>query len=213
MDKQFFWDILDEKRTEILPLLKTFKDDFYLAGGTALALQIGHRDSIDFDFFSPESFSTEELFRKVDQVFKSHRVIKTQEAKDTLSVVIDDGIKMSFFAFPYKLIEPLLDKNNFKMSTIADIGAMKLSAITSRSVLKDYVDLYFILHKIGLNELLQMTETKFPTLDANLILKSLVYFDDIQEEPILFKHGDDVSFASVKKYLSEEVKKYLDRRS
>lgn len=86
---------------------------------------------------------------------------------------------------------------------------MKLSAITSRSILKDYVDLYFMLHEIELNKLIEITKEKFPTMDTNLIIKSLVYFDDIQEEPILFKHGDDVSFESIKKYLSEKVTNYL----
>jgi len=95
------------------------------------------------------------------------------------------------------------------MASLEDIGAMKLSAITSRSVLKDYIDLYFILHKISLGELFKLTKEKFPTIDINLILKSLVYFDDIQEEPILFKHEGDISFESVKKYLSETVTKYL----
>jgi len=209
MDKQFFWDILDQKRMDILPLFKDFKNDFYLAGGTALALQLGHRDSIDFDFFSEKSFSTKELTQKVEQLFQGHKITKNQEEKDTLSFVIDDVVKISFLSYPYKLIKPLLDEDNFKMASVEDIGAMKLSAITSRSVLKDYVDLYFILHQIKLKDLLNLTEEKFPTIDANSILKSLVYFDDIQEEPILFKHNDNISFESVKEYLSETVKKYL----
>ncbi|MEI6144166.1 MAG: nucleotidyl transferase AbiEii/AbiGii toxin family protein [Candidatus Berkelbacteria bacterium] len=209
MDKQFYWDILDQKRINILPLFKVFKDDFYLAGGTALALQLGHRDSIDFDFFSEQSFSTEDLTKKVEQIFQNHQIAKIQEEKDTLTFIIDDTIKISFFAFPYKPINPLLDEDNFKMASLEDIGAMKLSAITSRSVLKDYVDLYFILHKISLEELFKLTKEKFPTIDVNLILKSLVYFDDILEEPILFKHDDDISFELVKKYLSETVTNYL----
>lgn len=209
MDKQFFWDILDQKRKDILPLFKDFKADFYLAGGTALALQLGHRDSIDFDFFSEKSFSTEDLTQKVERVFKDHKVAKIQEVKDTLTFVIDETIKISFFAYQYKLIKSLLDEDNFKMASLEDIGAMKLSAITSRSMLKDYVDLYFILHEIELDKLLEITKEKFPTMDTNSILKSLVYFDDIQEEPILFKHGDDISFESIKKYLSEKVTNYL----
>jgi hypothetical protein len=209
MDKQFYWDILDQNRVDILPLFKGFKDDFYLAGGTALALQLGHRDSIDFDFFSEKSFSTENLTQEVEQIFRHHKVAKIQQEKDTLTFVINDTIKISFFSYPYKLINPLLDEDNFKMASLNDIGAMKLSAITSRSVLKDYVDLYFILHKISIEELSKLTKEKFPTIDINLILKSLVYFDDIQEEPILFKHEGDISFESVKKYLSETVTNYL----
>lgn len=210
MDKQFYWNILDEKRMSLLPFFKAFKEDFYLAGGTALALLLGHRDSIDFDFFSPRSFSTEELFQKVEQIFEGHIIVKIQEAKDTLTFVIDDGVKVSFFAYPYKLIEPLLDEDNFKMASIEDIGAMKLSAITSRSVLKDYVDLYFILRKISLEKLLEITKEKFPTMDTNPVLKSLIYFDDIQEEPILFK-CDEVDFGAIKDFLSKLVVDYLTK--
>lgn len=210
MDKQLFWDILDQKRIDILPLFKDFKNDFYLAGGTALALQLGHRDSIDFDFFSEKSFSTKELSQKVEQIFQSHKITKIQEEKDTLSFIINDAVKISFLSYPYRLVKQLLDEDNFSMASVGDIGAMKLSAITSRSVLKDYVDLYFILHQIKLEDLLNFAREKFPTIDINPILKSLVYFDDIQEEPILFKHNDNVSSESVKKYLSETVKKYLN---
>lgn len=210
MDKQFYWNILDEKRISLLSLFKAFKDDFYLAGGTALALQLGHRDSIDFDFFSLRSFSTEELFQKVEHVFKDHLVIKTQEAKDTLTFIADETVKVSFFAYPYKLVKPLLDEDNFKMASLEDIGAMKLSAITSRSVLKDYVDLYFILHKISLDKLLDITKEKFPTVDTNPILKSIIYFEDIQAEPILFKN-DEVEFETIKDYLCRLVVDYFTK--
>ena len=76
-----FYDILDEKRIKILPKLKFLKEEFYLAGGTALALQIGHRDSIDFDFFKQEKLDTEKLFYKIKNVFKEHKILKIQEEK------------------------------------------------------------------------------------------------------------------------------------
>lgn len=209
MDKQLYWDILDQKRIGLLPLLKTFREDFYLAGGTALALQLGHRDSIDFDFFSLQSFSTDKLFQKIEQVFEGHAVVKTLTAQDSLTFVVDDSIKISFFTYPYKLVKPLLDEDNLMMASIEDIGAMKLSAITSRSVLKDYIDLYFILHRISLAKLLEITKQKFPTIDVNTVLKSLVYFEDITEEPVFFKHSSDVDLASIRTYLSETVKNYL----
>jgi len=97
MNNNIYWDILDQKRTDILPLFANLKNNFYLAGGTALALQLGHRDSIDFDFFSQNSFSTNELTQNVEQIFTDHQIVKTQEAKDTLTFIIDNGIKISFF--------------------------------------------------------------------------------------------------------------------
>src|SRR5665811_541206 len=139
---------------------------------------------MDFDFFSSGSFSTTDLFKKVEQVFAGHQVVRTQEANDTLTIIIDDGLKVSFFSYPYKLVKPLLNVDYFRIASLEDIACMKLSAIISRSVLKDYVDLYFILHNIIIGKLLNFTKEKFFTIDENLILKSLVYFEDIQEEPV-----------------------------
>lgn len=211
MDNKIYWDILDQKRTDILPLLNDFKNNFYLAGGTALALQLGYRDSIDFDFFCKNSFSTGELIQKVEGVFVGHQVVKTQEAKDTVTFIIDTGIKISFFTYSYKLIKQLREEKYFKLASIEDIACMKLSAITSRSVLKDYVDLYFILQHFELKILLDFVKEKFPTIDTNLILKSLVYFEDIQEDPISYKHNNQVSIEIVKEYLLITVKHYLDQ--
>ena len=70
---------------------------------------LGHRDSIDFDFFSSTSFSTTDLFKKVEQVFAGHNIVRTQEASGTLTIIIDDGLKVSFFSYPYKLVKPLLN--------------------------------------------------------------------------------------------------------
>ena len=209
MDKGLYYDILDQKRTDILPLLKPFKADFYLAGGTALAFLLGHRDSFDFDFFCPNSFSTRDLFQKIEQVFVGHIVVKTQETKDTLTVIIDEGVKISFFAYHYKLVSPLLREDNIEIASLEDIACMKLAAITSRSLLKDYVDLYFILKDIALAKLLIFAKEKYLTIDTNLILKSLVYFEDVEQEPVLFRNNKEVSFKLIKEFLAGEVKGYL----
>ena len=192
-----YYDILDKHRKKILPLLKHFKDDFYLAGGTALALQIGHRDSIDFDFFSNNGFDTTQLFSKLKTIFIEFQVLKIQEEKNTLTILIDNKIKISFFSYAYKLLK----------NTIEDIACMKLSAIISRATNKDYFDLYFILQKILLKTLLHMCKKKFIDIDTNLILKSLVYFDDINTEPIKFENNMNIEFGIVQHFLIQEVKK------
>jgi hypothetical protein len=103
------------------------------------------------------------------------------------------------------LLSDPIDEPYLKIASIEDIGCMKLSAITSRSVEKDYVDLYFILHKIPLNDLLSKVEKKMPNLDRNLILKSLAYFDDIEPEEIIYKNNQDIGFAKIKEYLKQQV--------
>lgn len=209
MDK-IYWEILDGERKKILPIFSSFRNDFYLAGGTALALQIGHRDSIDFDFFTKNSFSSWELFKKLKEIFTGLEMVKVQEEKDTLAVLIDEKIKISFFGYPYDLIKPLIKSEFINLASIEDIGAMKLSAITGRSVLKDYVDIYWILQKISLLNLTKFCQKKFKDLDINLVLKSLVYFDDVIEEPIIYKNYGEVSFGEIKNYLRKTVNSFLN---
>lgn len=205
-----FFSILDKKRIDVLPLFRNFKKDFYLGGGTALALQIGHRDSVDFDFFSEKEIDTKKLFDEVREVFNGHKILKIQEEKNTLTVLIDESIKLSFFTYKYKLLNEFINEENFKLASIEDIGCMKLSAITSRTSNKDYIDLFYILQNLELEDLLEKVSKKFPDVDRNLILKSLVYFDDIQNEPILFKNDNYIDFKEVKKFLEQKVVFYIN---
>jgi hypothetical protein len=208
------WNILDNARKSILPLFKTFKDDgFYLAGGTGLALQLGHRDSIDFDFFKEGSFDTRKLIKSLEEIFIEHTLVITQQEKDTVSCLINNSIQLSFFGYHHTLLKPLIETEHFAIASVADIACMKFSAITSRSLEKDYVDLYFILKEISLLDLLILSQQKYPTLDSSLILKSLVYFDDVLEEPIIFKEGHDVSFKDVKISIEQAVTAYFNAKS
>ncbi len=201
-----YYDILDKKRLDILPLLKSFKNDFYLAGGTALALYFGHRDSIDFDFFSKKDIDTAKLFEEMRDIFKGKKIIKIQEEKNTLTVLIDEDIKISFFTYKYNLLKEKRNEDNFLLASIEDIACMKLSAVLSRASNKDYIDLYYILQELDLAKILELFKEKFEDTDINLVLKSLVYFDDIEIEPIIFKHGKDIDFEEVKAFLIEEIK-------
>jgi len=183
----FHYDILDKQRRSVLPLLKRFKSKFYLAGGTGLALQLGHRDSIDFDFFSPKPIDTVKLYVEVKETFVGYKIKKIQEEKNTLTVVLNQKIKISFFTYPYKLISPVVVDEYLRLASVSDIAAMKFSTIISRATNKDYIDIYYILQNgYDLSQLLQFAEKKFKDLERNLILKSLVYFVDVTKEPIRF---------------------------
>src|SRR3989344_4886743 len=149
------YDILDPERKEILTKLVAFKTQFYLGGGTALALQIGHRDSLDFDFFGPKEIDTKKLFARLKNNFKGYKILKIQEEADTLTVLVDDNVKISFFGYLYKLIDKIIEEESIRLASIKDIGCMKLSAITGRASSKDYIDLYYILQKTKLADLLQ----------------------------------------------------------
>lgn len=203
-----FYNILDKKRIDILPLLKNLKKDFYLSGGTALALQIGHRDSIDFNFFNKQDIDTKKLFEVLRKIFKGHSLLNIQEEYNTLTILVDGSIKISFFTHKYKLIKKTINDANLSLASLEDIICMKLSAITGRASNKDYIDIYFILKNFSLSDLLKNAHIKYPELEKNLILKSLVYFEDITQEKILFKNNNHIVFEEVKNKLREEVKKF-----
>ena len=202
-----FYNILDKERIDVLPKLSFLKDRFYLAGDTGLALQLGHRDSVDFDFFKKENFDTFDLYKEILEKFGQENISKTLEEKNILYVVLNGNIKLSFFSYPYSLLEPLVKEEFLNIASVADIGCMKLSAVVGRAVEKDYIDLYFILKQISLPELLLKAKEKMPDLDRNLILKSLIYLDDVEKENIIFKNNFRISIPEVKKFLEEEVKK------
>ncbi len=200
-----FYNILDKKRLTILPRFKNFKKDFYLAGGTGLALQLGHRDSIDFDFFSKKDIDTEKLYLQIKETFKGCKILKVQEEKNTLTVFINDNIKLSFFTYNYKLIKKTVNERYFNIASIVDIACMKLSAIVSRAANKDYIDLYFIFKKVSLKSILNNLNKKLPELDINLVLKSLVYFKDLKMEPIKFKNNQKVDLKTIAKNFKEQI--------
>ncbi len=201
------YEALDEKRRALLPALGAFKNDFYLAGGTALALQIGHRVSVDFDFFTEEGFDTEVLYEQVQKTFG--QVPRTQESVHTLAVVAENDVRISFMRYRYPLLAACVDTEHLRLASMPDIGCMKLGAIVSRAELKDYVDLFFILKQLSLTELLTDLSKKIPSLDQNLVLKALVSFDDIAREPIDFIKGNEVTFDEMRESIVQSVKSVI----
>ena len=198
------YEVLDEKRRALLPALSVFKKDFYLAGWTALALQIGHRVSIDFDFFTEKDFETEDIYERVQKAFGP--VPRTQESSRTLAVIVQNDVRVSFMGYHYPLLEACVDTEYLRLASLSDIGCMKLNAIVSRAELKDYIDLFFILKHLPLSTLLAKLSKKIPSLDQNLVLKALVSFDDITMEPIDFTKGSEVAFDKIRDSIVESVK-------
>ena len=201
-------EVLDSERISILENLSNFRDMFYLAGGTGLALVLGHRDSVDFDFFTKESFDENRLIEKISNVFEGHNVKVVQLEKGTVTVLIDDNIKISFFNYKYNLVSNLIETEFFNIASILDIACMKLSAICSRSTNKDYVDLYFILKENSLKDLLLKSEIKFENIDRNVMLKSLVFFEDVVEEPLKMILEKDLKLTDVQNFLNKKVRDY-----
>jgi len=134
--------ILTEKQNELLPYLKIFKRKFYLVGGTAVALHLGHRRSIDFDLFCKTRINKKDILKKItDLPFKK---AKLSEDTDQIHFVIND-VKVTFSHYPYEIEHPLKLGEYLSLPTLLSLSAMKAYALGRRAKWKDYVDLYFIL--------------------------------------------------------------------
>jgi predicted nucleotidyltransferase component of viral defense system len=163
-----------------LPML----DSFYLVGGTALALQLGHRVSIDLDLFTPEPFDPNEIIEKMSENFDFSVV---SEGSAMVISTIND-IKVDFVKMSYPILFPSILDEQVRMLDIRDIAAMKLKAVTQRGSKKDFYDIYFLLQIMSLDEIIQLFKEKFKQYEIFHVIKSLTYFEDAENnaDPILF---------------------------
>lgn len=161
---------------------KKLLERFYLAGGTGLALQFGHRLSLDLDFFAPEHFDEDALIQRL-QTLEGFAVV--QKAPFTLHATIQKT-KVSFLGYAYPLLSRTNDFLGVPVADPRDIACMKVSAIASRGTKRDFVDLYFCAQQLGLKEILQMFEQKYAQANFSRIhiLKSLAYFGDAEKDPM-----------------------------
>lgn len=204
--------ILSGSRKKIIPSFISWKNDFYLAGGTGLALQIGHRDSIDFDFFTNNSFDPNKLIERLIVIFGNKSFTATQIEKNTLSTLLNSEIKISFMTYDYPLLNSLISTEFLNIASIPDIACMKLSTIMQRSALKDYVDLYEVMKTYSLEQLLSFAKKKYPMIDSTVILKSLSYLEDIADEPLIYKDQKlKPTLTALKQFFQNEVKKYINK--
>ncbi len=178
--------ILTEAQQSALGLLSRLCEvrRFYLAGGTALALHLGHRRSRDFDFFTARAFAPQDL---LSVIRRAGEVQVLQEASGTLTVRIA-SVPTSFFHYDYPLLRPLHDSPwGPKLADPADIAAMKLWAIAGRGSRKDFVDLYAYARSCeGLERVFERFREKYQgiNVDPYHLLRSLCYFEDAEAEPM-----------------------------
>ncbi|HIE53139.1 MAG TPA: hypothetical protein EYP85_15415 [Armatimonadetes bacterium] len=182
--------------------------EYYLAGGTAAALQLGHRLSVDLDFFTPQELDTRTLIQHLSQLGS---LTVDREDWGTLIGALR-GVRVSFFTYEYPLLEPTVDFEGVTLASLVDIGLMKITAIAQRGGRRDFIDLYLICKEvISLRELLSRLAEKFVGVNYNLchILRSLVYFEDAEMEPLpqLLK---PLEWSTITAYFEREVK-FLSR--
>ncbi|MBI2437030.1 MAG: nucleotidyl transferase AbiEii/AbiGii toxin family protein [Candidatus Magasanikbacteria bacterium] len=203
-----YTNTLAVKTAHLLKILSTKKwiQSFYLAGGTALALQYGHRQSIDLDFFCKKNINTKQLIQKLS-VIGSFTLI--QEEENTVEGILN-GVKISFMTYPYILIQAVVSVEKYVfMAHKDDIAVMKLGAITGRNTKKDFIDLYWYMthEKKDMRDMALLTEKKFNGFDFDMyhIYKSLVYFIEADKEPMPLML-ESVKWNEVKDFFKNEIK-------
>ena len=153
-------------------------DEFALGGGTSLALRMGHRISVDLDFFTEVGFSPEELFEEI--ALADATVIRN--ARNTLAVNAN-GVKVEFLRHAYPLLAPIDLIEGVRMLSLPDVAAMKLNAIANRGSKKDFFDVVELLEHDPLPNLLGYFASKYRSSDPFTVIRSLVWFEDAEREP------------------------------
>ena len=177
--------ILPDPQKELWPELSAVPDHFILYGGTAIALQIGHRESIDFDFFSSENFDPDDILKSIPALEGSE---VTQRGVNTLSVKVHRGsgtIALSFFGLPKisSIVPPLQTQDGIlRVASLIDLAGMKASVVQKRAEWKDYVDLVALMDAgITLPMALSAGKAIYKSqFNPQITLKALSYFDDVQ---------------------------------
>ena len=182
----------------------------YLAGGTALALQIGHRISVDLDFFTKRQFNEKVLAAKLGEL---PEFIQAGTAQWTVWGKISKT-KFSMFYYKYPLLEKTVLFEGLQLASLADIAAMKIHAIEDRGTRRDFIDVYFLSKKYALEEMLDFYQKKYTVLEDHFysIFRSLDYFEDAEQEKQMPQMLIDVSWEKVKEYFRKETKKLTGKK-
>ncbi|MBU1085192.1 nucleotidyl transferase AbiEii/AbiGii toxin family protein, partial [Patescibacteria group bacterium] len=176
-------EILPPSQKKLLPLIKNFHPDFYLVGGTALALQLGHRRSIDYDLFSIKPFDNLKIRRLIESKHTINRIMIETKTEFTLLI---DNIQTTFYTYHYPTKHQVMFQNIITMPDPLTLGAMKAFTLGMRAKWKDYVDLYFIFKKHSLKQVVAKAEKIFGSqFDQKLFREQLVYYKDLNySQPI-----------------------------
>jgi len=196
-------EILTEAQSKLLPIVKLFSKKFGLVGGTAIALHLGHRESIDFDLFSFDGFNNYSIKAKITKNQPIDNVLVNKKGEYTFLI---NKVKFTFFQFPYEIDFSESFGDIIKLPDILTLAAMKAFALGRRAKWKDYVDLYFIMKA---NHTISQITAKGVEIFGNefnekIFRTQLAYFGDIDySEEIIYKDGFSTDDEIIKKVLVE----------
>ena len=204
--EEWHWNtITPVMRQVLLTFSKTaIGEHFYLAGGTALALHLGHRQSIDLDFFSVDQDIPAIVSPLIDALGKFSPILADSSWGNL--VFVAEGVRVGFYGYGFSLLKPLIQIDGLKLASIVDIGLMKLDALLSRASRKDFHDLYAICQNIPLPSLLDLAPEKYPYIrdfEAQVV-RHMVYFERAEREtpvPLI----EEVAWEIVKEWFKNQA--------
>ena len=200
------YETIDPKTLGLLKKLQKIKAFSYLrlVGGTSLALQIGHRESIDIDLFGEIKTDNITIAKELDKI-GNITIIKKSES---INIYLINNIKVDIVNYHYKWIDEKIIEDDLILASKKDIAAMKLAAITGRGTKKDFIDLFFLLKEYTFVEILNFYKDKYHDGSEFLVLKSLLYFEDAErnEEPKFFKQ---YNWDEIKKTITTTVENHI----
>lgn len=195
-------EILTEEQIKLLQLVEMFINDFGLVGGTAMALQIGHRRSIDFDLFSLQEFKNEKIRSIIDKGrWEITKVYKDEKGQFTFLV---NGVQFTFFYYPFKILFSKRFKKILRMPDLLTLAAMKAYTLGRRAKWKDYVDLYFVIKDFfPIGEIAKKARQIFGSeFNERIFREALAYFKDIDySEKIIYLKGFEINDKIIQKEL------------
>lgn len=196
-------EVLKKEQIELLPLLKLFNREFYLVGGTAIALHIGHRYSLDFDLFTSKNLKRKSIKNNLE---KNNFVIQHTIFEDSIQLhCIINSVKVTFFQYPYNIDLQAKFEDYIKIPDALTLAAMKAFALGGRGKWKDYVDLYFIFkNHFTYEQVVSQTKTIFKdSFNEKLFKQQLSYFDDIDYAEEVEYISDAPADEQIKSFLTE----------
>jgi len=198
-------EILTDRQEELFPYLTPFKRSFYLVGGTAIALYLGHRRSIDFDLFSFSRLRKRDIWQKLEKI--PYRKKRIAEDIDQLHLYMNE-IKVTFFNYPYLITHPTSLNKVISMPTLLSLAAMKAFALGRRAKWKDYVDLYFLIRNhYPITEISEEARRLYNDLfSAKLFREQLAFHKDIDySEQVEYMPGFEVDDEAIKTFLIDKA--------
>ena len=203
------WEALTPATREAFNLLPQFDfiDRYYLAGGTGLALHLGHRISVDLDLFCAQPEAVNPIERSAMRAVFDDPSLSIVYDKDSTFVANWRGVGVSFFRLNlYPLVTPVTPINGVPLASIEEIGAMKLAAIIDRGTRKDLVDLYYLLQQVSLENILEVAAIKYAKVGTFAIsaTRALAYFEDAEALPMP-RMLDKTPWARMKKFLNAQA--------